>query len=207
MRILEANDFMVLHQVDAVRLKSSETLVELPRRFLLRSAVDLGHQERARAIAIAERPAHAPLALAVVVVPAVVQKGDPAIDRLADETDRHRVRHRRQREMPAAQTDGRHPFARLPQHAIGHLVARRLRHGSTSASSIRLPNGSQKNTSLRLIAGSTNGSVTIVTPRPRSVAIGLGVRIATCAPRMSAKGEPLFFEARTKSAMRQDTLL
>src|SRR5262249_34179640 len=43
--------------------------------------------------------------------------------------------------------------------------------GSTSASSIRLPNGSAKNASLRLMAGRTNGSVTILTPRARSLAI------------------------------------
>jgi hypothetical protein len=42
--------------------------------------------------------------------------------------------------------------------------------GSTSASSIRLPNGSAKKASLRLMAGKTNGSVTITTPRARSLA-------------------------------------
>ena len=39
--------------------------------------------------------------------------------------------------------------------------------GSTSASSTRLPKGSQKNASLRLMAGRTNGSLTILTPRPK----------------------------------------
>src|SRR5215831_13711315 len=42
--------------------------------------------------------------------------------------------------------------------------------GSTSASSTRLPNGSAKKASLRLMAGKTKGSVTILTPRARSLA-------------------------------------
>ena len=69
-RILEANDLVMLHQIDAIGLQTAQRLVELPRRLAFRAAVDLGHQEDLVAIAVAERLAHADLAGAVVVVPA-----------------------------------------------------------------------------------------------------------------------------------------
>ena len=51
------------------------------------AAIDFGHEEDFVAIAVAERLAHADLAVAVVIVPAVVHEGDAAIDGGADDAD------------------------------------------------------------------------------------------------------------------------
>jgi hypothetical protein len=84
---------------------------------------------------------------------------------------------------PAADQDDRPTFvAELPRNGLadawpGTNDHDRFRHwlilapdgqASTSASSIRLPKGSQKKARRWLMAGSTNGSVTIFTPRARS---------------------------------------
>src|SRR4029453_2702850 len=52
-----------------------------------RAAVDLGHQQDLRAVPVAQRLAHAQLAAAVVIVPAVVHERDAVIDRLANDAD------------------------------------------------------------------------------------------------------------------------
>jgi hypothetical protein len=57
------------------------------------------------------------------------------------------------------------------QHERTRPITQPNDQASTSASSIRLPNGSAKKASLRLMAGKMNGSVTIVTPRTRSLVI------------------------------------
>ena len=54
-RILVAQDLVMLHEIDAVGLQPPQRLVELPRGFLPRAAVDLRHQEDAIAIAVAQR--------------------------------------------------------------------------------------------------------------------------------------------------------
>jgi hypothetical protein len=58
----------------------------LRSRFLV-AAVDFGHQESPLAIAVAQRLAHANLALAAVVVPAVVEKVDSPVDRRAHDAN------------------------------------------------------------------------------------------------------------------------
>src|SRR2546423_5827055 len=73
MRIFIAEDLVMLDQIDPVGLQPPQRFVKLPRRFLPRSAVDLGHQENLLPVAVAESGSHAPLAGAVVVVPAVIQ--------------------------------------------------------------------------------------------------------------------------------------
>ena len=112
--IVEADDLVVLDQIDAVGLQPAERFVELPRRPPLRPAVDLGHQEDALAVAVAERLAHPQLALAVVVVPGVVHEGDAAVDRGADDADAERLVDVRQGEVPAAEPDRGYPLAGLP---------------------------------------------------------------------------------------------
>jgi len=76
---------VVLEQVDDVGLEALEALVDLLGGGLLRPAVDLVHQEDLRAVAILQGLAHADLARAFVVVPAVVHEGNAAIDGLANE--------------------------------------------------------------------------------------------------------------------------
>ncbi len=65
--------FVKLHQVDVIGLQPLQRLVELATVGAL-LAVDLGHQENLLAVAVPQSLPHPDFALAVVVVPAVVQK-------------------------------------------------------------------------------------------------------------------------------------
>ena len=85
--IVVADDLVDLHQVDPLRLQPLERLVELLARRLRGAAVELGHEERLLAISVAERLAHATLALAVVVVPAVVEEVHAVVERAPDDAD------------------------------------------------------------------------------------------------------------------------
>ena len=69
MRIVEADDLVVLDQVDAVRFQSFERFIDLLRSLLLGAAVDLGHQENSIPITFLEGLAHPDLTLTLVVVP------------------------------------------------------------------------------------------------------------------------------------------
>ena len=70
-----------------IGLQPLERLLNLPGGGLFGPAVDLGHEEDLLAVAVAQGLAHADFAVAVVVVPAVVQKVDAAVDRGADDAD------------------------------------------------------------------------------------------------------------------------
>src|SRR5256712_2124291 len=79
-RIRHADHLVELHEVDAVGLEPAERFLDLLRGALLAAAVDLGHQKRFLAIAVAERLSHAELARATVVVPALVEEVDAVAD-------------------------------------------------------------------------------------------------------------------------------
>jgi hypothetical protein len=119
-RVVEAKDLVVLHQIDAVGPEAAKRLVELPGRLRLRSAVDLGHQEDAVPVAVAQRLAHPELAPALVVVPGVVHEGDAAIDGGADDAEAQWLVDMGQGQVPAAQTDGGHLFTGAAEDACGH---------------------------------------------------------------------------------------
>src|SRR5207253_8354339 len=87
-RILVAQNLVMLNEIDMVGLQALQRFVELLGGGRLRSTVDLGHEKRLLPVSVAERLAHARLARALVVVPAVVEKIDPAIDRLPNDLDR-----------------------------------------------------------------------------------------------------------------------
>src|SRR6185295_11640820 len=121
MRILIAEDLVVLDQIDAVGLQATQRLFQLPRSFLFRAAVDFGHQEYFAPVAVAQRFAHADLTRAIVVVPAVVHKVDAAIDRSANDPDAQLFIHGFETEMPASKTNGRYPFFGAAQGAVRHF--------------------------------------------------------------------------------------
>src|SRR5258708_36902549 len=104
--MLEGEGLVVVDEMDGGGLQTFQRFVELPRRFRLRAAVDLRHQEGLRAIAVAERLAHADFARAFVVVPAVVEEVDAAIDGGANDPNAEVFLHRLEPEMPAAETNG-----------------------------------------------------------------------------------------------------
>src|SRR5207244_13494296 len=103
-------------------LQPPQRLVDLPRRALLVAAVDLGHEKRLVAIAVAQRLSHADLARPTVVVPAVVEEVDTVVDGGADDTDGFLLV-RLPPEMVAAHTDQRHHFSSAPQAPVGNPVA------------------------------------------------------------------------------------
>src|ERR1700681_4203554 len=70
MRIFEANDLVMLNQIDAIDLQTCERFIQLFRRFLLRPTVDLGHHKSPRTVAVAQGLAHASLTGALVIIPA-----------------------------------------------------------------------------------------------------------------------------------------
>src|SRR5438105_14828882 len=69
MRIFEAKNFMMLDKIDAVELQTFERFVELFSSLFLRTSINLGHDKRFFAIAIAHGLAHASFLGAVVVLP------------------------------------------------------------------------------------------------------------------------------------------
>ena len=88
LRVVVVDALVDLPQVEVVGLQSLQRLVELPQGDLLVAAVgaDLGHQEDLVAPTL-EGLAHPLLALAVVVLPGVVEEVDAGIDRLVDDGD------------------------------------------------------------------------------------------------------------------------
>src|SRR5437867_8496910 len=117
-RILEANHFVVLNEIDPIGLQSPQRFVELPRRLSLRAPVDLRHQEHLVTVSVAQRLPRADLALPLVVVPRVVHEVDAAIDGGAHDAKRELLVYGRQSEMPAADADWRYSFSRLSEKAI-----------------------------------------------------------------------------------------
>ena len=74
---------MVLQQIDVVGFEALKRDIDLACRFCLGPAVDLGHQKCLVPVPLKrEGGAHAYFALAIVVIPSVVEKADAAIDGL-----------------------------------------------------------------------------------------------------------------------------
>src|SRR2546426_1370216 len=91
-------------------------------RRVLVATVDLGHENRLVAIAVAQRLSHADLARPTVVVPAVVEEVDSAVDRGADDADGFLLVGLPP-EVVAAHTDQRHHLSSAPQATVGNPVA------------------------------------------------------------------------------------
>ena len=85
--VFQADDLVELHEVDDVGLQPLEATRRSARRPTPCVRPSILVIRKTFAVAVAQRLAHADLALAVVVVPAVVQEGDAAIDGGADEPD------------------------------------------------------------------------------------------------------------------------
>src|SRR5205823_758082 len=102
MRIVIAQDLVMLHEIDAIGLQPLERLVELPHRFRVRSPVDLRHQKGLLPVAVPERVSHAGLTRAVVVVPAVVHEVDATVDGRSNDPDAELLVDPFQSEMPAS---------------------------------------------------------------------------------------------------------
>ncbi len=85
--VFEADDLVELDEVDHVGLEAAEGLLKLFVVFVSGAAIHFGHEEDLLAIAVAKSLSHADFGDAVVVVPAVVEEGDAAVDAGVDELD------------------------------------------------------------------------------------------------------------------------
>ena len=120
--VFETLDFVVLNEVNAVGLQAPEAVLQLARGLRIGTAVDFRHEERALAIAVAERPAHAFFAAAFIVVPAIVKEGDSAIHGLANDAGSERFVNVLEGKMPAAEANHRDRFAGVAKGPIQHCV-------------------------------------------------------------------------------------
>ncbi len=118
-RVRGADDLVDLEEVHVVGAEAPERVIELPGRFLRRAPVELRHDEGAVAEAARERLAEALLAVAVVVVPAVVEEGEAVVHRLVHDT--HGDRAARDPEVIPPETEHRDRRAGAPEGALGHL--------------------------------------------------------------------------------------
>src|SRR5207302_11274240 len=90
--------------------------------FHLGTAIDLVHQEDLQTISVLKSLAHADLARALVVVPAVIHEGDAAVDGLTDELNRFALGNRWLADVPTTQADGGDAFACAAEGAVDHPV-------------------------------------------------------------------------------------
>ncbi len=119
-----ADDLVMLHEIDAVGLEASKRLIQLSRRLDFRPSVDLCHQEDVLPVAIAQRIAHPYFARAVVVIPAVVEEVDAAIDRVANNPDAESFVELFEPEMPSAQAYGGYALSCMAEDSVRHLTMR-----------------------------------------------------------------------------------
>src|SRR5262245_46946917 len=124
--VIEANDLVVLHQVDVIRLQPAQGFIELACCFFSRATVDLRHHARAIAISVAQRFSDADLTRAFPVVPGIVDERDALVDRLSDDANREILVDLREAEMPAAEPDGRDPLAGAAERAVHRTIGRRM---------------------------------------------------------------------------------
>ncbi len=98
----------MLEAVHTVGPEPPQRFVDLPGGSGSVSSVDLGHEKRPGAIPVLQRLPHAQLALALVVVPRVVQEIDAGVDGGANDADALRLGQVRLAEvvspMPMAET-------------------------------------------------------------------------------------------------------
>src|SRR6266850_1329482 len=121
LRVGHANNLVELEKIDVVGLEAAERLVELHGGGFFRLAVDFGHEEGLLAVAVAQRLAHADFAGPVVVVPAVVEEVDAAVERGADDADGFLFVGLNTK-MPASQANHGDAFAAAAEPAIGNAV-------------------------------------------------------------------------------------
>ena len=90
---------------------------------MLGPTIDFRHQKDLGAGTVSKGFAHANLAVAVVVVPAVIHKGNSLIDRAADEFDTVRFRQLWFADVVSSQTDDGHFLFGAAKGAIQHVAS------------------------------------------------------------------------------------
>jgi hypothetical protein len=120
-RVVVVVDLVELPQVEVVGAESPQTVLQVLAGSGRVAGAVLGHQEHVLPPpAVGQRTAHQFLAAAVVVVPGVVEEGEPAVGGPLDETDTLVVGEFRLAAVPAAETQHGHARAGGPERAGGH---------------------------------------------------------------------------------------
>jgi hypothetical protein len=122
-RVVEPQDFVELHQIDAISFQSRQRFIELRSGRLFSAAVDLGHQKGFIAIAaLGKCRAHPFFAVSMTVVPGVIQKIDAAIESRLNQLSRAGLGHRRAAQMSASEAYQGYFFAGTSKASIWHIA-------------------------------------------------------------------------------------
>src|SRR5713101_3975581 len=121
-RIVVANYFVELEEIDAIGLKAAQRFADLARSHSFRAPVDLGHEKCFLPIAVAQRVAHAYFAIATIVVPAVVEKINSFILLAADNSYTF-LGIRLLAKMIATEADDRDFLTGAAQRSIGNTIS------------------------------------------------------------------------------------
>src|SRR5262249_42260271 len=116
-RIVVTNDLVKLHQVNVIRLKSSQRLINLLFCRFFASAVDLRHEESLLPITIQQCFTHADLALAIVVVPTVIEEVNTGVEGSTDNLNALFLV-RLTPDVISAKSYGRNFFARSTKNSV-----------------------------------------------------------------------------------------
>src|SRR5438105_5430883 len=80
-RVRHADVFVELNEVDMVRLKAPQRLINLLSSGCTRASVVFSHDKGSAAVTISKRLAHANLTAAIMVIPGVIKERNPPIER------------------------------------------------------------------------------------------------------------------------------
>src|ERR1035438_7835199 len=120
-RIVEANNLMMLHQVEVIRLKTFETGFDLPLRDFFGAAIDLRHEKNFLPVPIFQRLAHVHFAAPFVVVPTVVHEGNAAIDGGANQANALILAEPMLRDVETTHTNRGNRFSGASEWSIEHV--------------------------------------------------------------------------------------
>jgi hypothetical protein len=117
--IFHADVFVALDQVDMIGLEPPQGFIDLLRRCFPGAAIEFCHEKHLLAVSVAKSYAHAPLALAFVVVPAIVHECYSAVDRGSDDPNAFSGIFRATNVM-TAQPNCRNTLAGATERSIDH---------------------------------------------------------------------------------------
>ena len=118
-RVFIAQDFVMLNEVDVVGLQPLKRPVQLLGGLFFGAAIDLGHQEDFRAVAVAQGFTHPAFAFPSVVIPRIVQEIDASIHGIANDLQAQLFANVSEPEMPASQPNRGNFSPVLPRDRYG----------------------------------------------------------------------------------------
>src|SRR5665811_2196876 len=121
-RIIEANDFMMLYQIDMVCLEAFQTCFDLPPSNLFSAAINFCHQKYLLTISVFQGLTHPHFTLAFVVVPTVIHERNAAINGGAHQADALVVGEPMLRNMEPTHPNGGDPLSGASERTVKHVA-------------------------------------------------------------------------------------